>query len=272
MLCCYCARPFTSKEFQYHVCVYNSDDDDNAVAGNNNIVDKKSTNNVFDKCVDNNKNDHQSITDNKLLCQKNITNDEENNHNFNRCLKIIQDNQIRIKKLLKDCFKININQIINLTSQQQTTIDGDTVVLSTTKVKESKKMITKSAGPHECTLCDRKFVHASGLSKHMEKHEQDRYQISGSYGEHRQNNPETETFAIVYKCTICNRNFSSFDEVVKHVKFAHSKLLDDNLSDENIVEDEFAGLLDLYNDHIDADCDLYQKIVSLFDCFIYECD
>lgn len=196
------------------------------------------------------------------MCQTNNNdNNVEDDNKFNRCIKIIQDNQIRIKKLLKDCFKININQIIDLT---QKTIDGDKV-LSTTKIKGNKKMITKLAGPHECSLCDRKFVHASGLTKHMEKHEQDRYQTSGSYGEKRPDNQETETFAVVQKCTICNRNFSSFDETVNHVKLSHGKLIDEDFSDENLIEDEFPGLLDLYNehDHIDADCDLYQRIVSV---------
>ncbi|KAH8264651.1 hypothetical protein KR038_011736 [Drosophila bunnanda] len=62
-------------------------------------------------------------------------------------LRVIEENQVRLRRFMNDELKYDIN----------TGVDGS-------RSRKSNK------GINECSKCDRKFVHASGLVRHMEKH------------------------------------------------------------------------------------------------------
>lgn len=253
ILCCYCAAPFTNFEFEYHVCTYDSDADDEKA----HEIDSKLKATMDEKLSPPNTDGAvagyaaaEADNADKRNCH------DDNNNNLTRCLSIIQENQNRIRKLLKDCFKININQIVNLTTSGGTTGTNDSSAPAATAgdVKPDKKMLLKTAGPHECIHCDRKFVHASGLAKHLEKHEQDRYQANGTIAEQ-----QMDTFAVVQKCTLCNRNFSTFDETAKHIECSHWQKMDsstaaDDVTAEgrNIVQENYPALIDFFSDNLES--------------------
>ncbi|KAH8288469.1 hypothetical protein KR054_003190, partial [Drosophila jambulina] len=104
--------------------------------------------------------------------------------------RVIAENQIRLRRFLNDELKCDIT----------TGVDGS-------RSRKSGK------GLHECSKCDRKFVHASGLVRHMEKHALDLIPS--------QSNPLPAAslsagLAAVVKCNICGRIFYDPEVALKH--------------------------------------------------------
>ncbi|GAB0088182.1 Testis-specific zinc finger protein topi [Sergentomyia squamirostris] len=103
------------------------------------------------------------------------------------CFMQMQENAIRMRKFIKEELKIN---------------SSDPVVVSS----------SKKDGPHDCNLCDRRFVHISGLQKHMEKHTLESLQRS-----HQSKSPVPDFDAVV-KCQICGRIFSTPQLARQHLE------------------------------------------------------
>lgn len=126
------------------------------------------------------------------------------------CIKQLDDNNAIIRKMLKGYYKSNDK-------------------FGTAPTKSGKKL----DGPHKCLLCDRKFVHATGLARHMERHEQD----DGATNAESDIPPKhTAALSIVKKCRKCSRIFNRAEDAINHLKEAHSMPTD--LDDLDISEDE----------------------------------
>lgn len=114
------------------------------------------------------------------------------------CIRQLRDNNLKIRKFLKDELKIDL-----------------------------KSTITKSDGPHECNLCERKFVHVSGLIRHMEKHSVETIPKA---------NPDQQEneLNIIVRCLICGRVFPNMKNAWLHIQENHenSELKENEFSDE----------------------------------------
>lgn len=131
------------------------------------------------------------------------------------CIRQLRENNARIRKFLKDELKIDLG--------------GPT---------------KKQDGPHECTMCERKFVHASGLVRHMEKHALDLIPVTTN------SNQSGSGLRVVSKCLICGRILFSTMEGLKHIADAHEKL-NENREDENMSEEE-EGIGDIEPENISS--------------------
>lgn len=127
--------------------------------------------------------------------------------------------------------------------------------------KEAKKQLVIQ-GNHECSVCHRIYVHASGLSRHMET-QHNTIEIKKETVHHHQQQLSTiiednETMAEVIKCLICGRIFNSFSSCFSHVKSAHTEygfdesnyslqagdsLLFEKLTVDQVIQCEFCDLL-----------------------------
>lgn len=126
------------------------------------------------------------------------------------CIKQLEDNNAIIQKLLKGHYKSNDK-------------------FGATPTTAEKKV----GGPHKCSLCERKFVHATGLARHMERHEQDDGATKAETGVTQE---PTTALSIVKKCRECSRIFNRADDALNHLKEAHSMPAD--LDDLDISADE----------------------------------
>ncbi|XP_051862485.1 testis-specific zinc finger protein topi [Drosophila albomicans] len=113
--------------------------------------------------------------------------------------RILIENQVRIRRYIKEELKYDL----------ETGVDSS-------KVKKSA-----SKGPNECNICDRKFVHASGLVRHMEKHALDLIPTQS-------NAPHSALSAlgllVVLECTKCGRVFYDVKIALEHIS-VHYPLL-----------------------------------------------
>lgn len=127
--------------------------------------------------------------------------------------RIIVENQVRIRRYMKDELKYDL----------ETGFDSS----------KSKKTTTK--GPNECSICERKFVHTSGLVRHMEKHALDLIPTQTSI--HQQHvAPSALGLLVVLKCDNCGRIFYDVKLALEHI-FVH-QLPTDAAEAEPVVEDE----------------------------------
>jgi len=94
---------------------------------------------------------------------------------------VILENQVRLRRYMKDEMKYDL----------ATGVDSS-------RGRKSGK------GPNECTMCDRKFVHPSGLVRHMEKHALDMIPSQASLQPYT---APAAGFHVVVKCNICGRIF-----------------------------------------------------------------
>ncbi|XP_059219045.1 testis-specific zinc finger protein topi [Stomoxys calcitrans] len=129
------------------------------------------------------------------------------------CIRLLKENQIRLRRFLKDELKVDIYAAGNKHNHTRTDNDKENVNSST-----SLTLPKKQDGPHVCIKCDRKFVHASGLLRHMDKHDMDLIPSKASL-EGRQSTL-ISNFSVVIKCTFCGRIFfernSAFDHISAH--------------------------------------------------------
>ncbi|KAH8294981.1 hypothetical protein KR018_004872 [Drosophila ironensis] len=104
--------------------------------------------------------------------------------------RVIQENQIRLRRYMKEEMKYDLTTGVN-------NIRG----------RKSAK------GPNECTMCDRKFVHASGLARHMEKHALDLIPSQTSLQPFTAPAPG---LSVVVKCNACGRVFYDLNVALDH--------------------------------------------------------
>ncbi|XP_055699875.1 testis-specific zinc finger protein topi-like [Phlebotomus papatasi] len=100
------------------------------------------------------------------------------------CFAQLRENSIRLKKFIKEELKMDTQPVV-----------------------ASKK----KDGPHDCSLCERQFVHASGLLRHMEKHTLENLQRS------QQGASAMLDSDVAVKCKICGRIFSTPKAARQHL-------------------------------------------------------
>lgn len=142
------------------------------------------------------------------------------------CITQLQDNNALIRKLLKGHYKSNDK-------------------VGTAPTTSGKKL----GGPHKCSLCERKFVHATGLARHMERHEQDDGATETETGTPR---GAASALSIVKKCRMCSRIFNRAEDALNHLRDAHATPLD--LDDLDISEDEDESIENM----VICDCGQYK--------------
>lgn len=140
------------------------------------------------------------------------------------CIRLLRENQIRIRRFLKDELKYDVNAA-TLNNTNSSNGNSSSITSTNPNVSSCNK---KQDGPHECTLCERKFVHASGLLRHMEKHAMDLIPTPGAGPSSGKASAATSGSSfqsvnglrVVIKCTLCGRIFfepiASFKHICSH--------------------------------------------------------
>ncbi|SPP87799.1 testis-specific zinc finger protein topi isoform X1 [Drosophila guanche] len=128
--------------------------------------------------------------------------------------RVILENQIRLRRYMKDELKYDV-----------TTGIDNSLGLSKKKGKQ----------PNECSICDRQFVHASGLVRHMEKHALNL--IAPQANAPSIPPPPAPGLAVVTKCNDCGRIFYDCKLAMRHVRVHYPEqpkicepLIDKNVS------------------------------------------
>ncbi|XP_055374500.1 testis-specific zinc finger protein topi-like [Condylostylus longicornis] len=154
---------------------------------------------------------------NKKLRERLCRQNKEKLPNDPPCIRLLRENIEKIRKLLKDELKIDLIDSI-----------------------EKKPRIQ-----HECTLCERKFVHASGLARHIEKHAMDLIPSTNS-----NMCSKTNQLRVMIKCLVCGRLFFKTKDATDHLFNDHqeNKTLDEyeNFSEDfthNELSEEFVNVL-----------------------------
>lgn len=106
--------------------------------------------------------------------------------------RIIVENQVRIRRCMKEELKFDLE----------------------TGVDNSKLKKASTKGPNECSMCDRKFVHASGLVRHMEKHALDLIPTQASV---QSTAPASLGLLVVLNCNTCGRVFYDVKLALQHL-------------------------------------------------------
>uniref|UniRef100_A0A1A9WU83 C2H2-type domain-containing protein n=1 Tax=Glossina brevipalpis TaxID=37001 RepID=A0A1A9WU83_9MUSC len=146
------------------------------------------------------------------------------------CIRLLRENQIRIRRFLKDELKYDVNAVGSNGSASSVHLSGSTSSsssgfnASTNSTGSSNSSLNKKQdGPHDCTICERKFVHASGLLRHMEKHALDLIPGSNASGNSFANGNSLQSvngLRLVIKCTLCGRIFfeptAAFEHLCNH--------------------------------------------------------
>lgn len=117
------------------------------------------------------------------------------------------------KSALKKMYEENISQIEKILHQYGHEVDG--------RPKDVKKPLVIQ-GNYECTVCHRIYVHASGLSRHMETQHKI-IETNENIVHHPPIAIENDAMAEAIKCLICGRIFSSFPSCFAHLKTAHTE-------------------------------------------------
>ncbi|KNC25036.1 Testis-specific zinc finger protein topi [Lucilia cuprina] len=185
--CANCNSIFNMDEFQSHICDYDED---------HNLITSKIT-----KVS----NTIKPVKEEPLLPTEPA------------CIRLLKENQIRIRRFLKDELKYDVNSCLNAITPSSNTSGSNASYSSNVSINSNKKQ----DGPHECTLCERKFVHASGLLRHMEKHALDLIPTTNT----TTNNKNISTqgahgvngLRVVIKCTLCGRIFFESNEALNHL-------------------------------------------------------
>lgn len=202
MQCSNCNEKFSEEEFNEHICDYDEncnliediflEEDKSLLTQTNNV---STVSEYYKKFVNN----EDSIPDD----DDDDVPDEFVDH---PCLKLLEENNKQIHKWFQMNYKLDLPNKTSLVAAAATS--------SNIQVGNSKK----NYGPHACTMCDRKFVHASGLNRHMEKHEQDRLPAISSASVFALLNaePATRAIMVVSKCSKCFRIFNQSYDALEH--------------------------------------------------------
>ncbi|XP_075154422.1 matotopetli isoform X2 [Haematobia irritans] len=140
------------------------------------------------------------------------------------CIRLIKENQIRIRRFLKEELSYDIYASENMTSKVTTLMDA----------KSSSKI------SHKCTFCERKFVHASGLLRHMEKHTMDLPSTSDTHA----NQPSNNTLRVVIKCILCGRIFFERKSAFQHLCSHFSNNSEDERETDNYGDVSYEAYID----------------------------
>ncbi|XP_032596338.1 testis-specific zinc finger protein topi isoform X2 [Drosophila grimshawi] len=106
--------------------------------------------------------------------------------------RIIVENQVRMRRYIKDELKYDL----------ETGYDSSKMKESTVK------------GTNECSICERKFVHSSGLARHLEKHALDQIPAQATQQQHHATRLGV---LVVLKCNHCGRIFFNVKLALKHI-------------------------------------------------------
>jgi len=129
--------------------------------------------------------------------------------------RIIIENQVRIRRYMKEELKYDLE----------------------TGIDSSKNKKSSAKGPNECHICDRKFVHPSGLARHMEKHALDLIPTQTNV---QQAAVGTLGLLVVLKCNLCGRIFYYVKLALEHICVHYQPL--DEIKVSTIVEENKADL------------------------------
>ncbi|XP_037950450.1 testis-specific zinc finger protein topi-like isoform X1 [Teleopsis dalmanni] len=123
------------------------------------------------------------------------------------CLRIMRENKARFRPINREELN-NDNDLKNFHAFKIANLDGS---------------LKRPHAQHECTLCERKFVHASGLQRHMEKHVFDIAPINNyTYGQ--AGKEFTEKKRIMLECVSCGQIFYNPDDAINHLSTHYSIL------------------------------------------------
>ncbi|XP_011293298.2 testis-specific zinc finger protein topi [Musca domestica] len=213
-------------------------------------------------------------------------------------IRLINENQIRLRRFLKHELKYDVatnssfKNVSSKNSNNNSNTDiSDTVNTSSSSTISGSSDAKKSDGPHECTLCERSFVHSSGLLRHMEKHAMDliptsstKYSGKSFASQAVATTASTSSLRLVIKCTLCGRIFFEHSSACEHL-FAHfpstwmdEKELDtcSDISIEMYIDDALEFLIneaknDSMNSNIQKDTTADDKTPKLLKMVILTC-
>lgn len=137
---------------------------------------------------------------------------------------------------LQQMFSENNKQIVRILDQ----LKGNEL---TTKTKVHRKSNEKSTtnAHHVCSLCHRMYVHASGLARHFESHNDQPAYCNGV--NHKKSIGSVVSSAEVCKCFICGRIYSAAYLCIGHLKSTHAEqVLNENGTnnfDDDLLETNF---------------------------------
>lgn len=172
------------------------------------------------------------------------------------CIRLLKENQIRIRRFLKDELKYdvnangnnnktpaNLNSSLNSSSAASTSTSSNGVLNSSSISNlSSTSSAKKQDGPHECTLCERKFVHASGLLRHMEKHAMDL--IPSANETIPKKSIDSSNLRVVIKCTLCGRIFFEPNSALIHLSLHYPSLKSDEVEMDNFADIPYESYVD----------------------------
>lgn len=107
---------------------------------------------------------------------------------YHPCMKQLETNNLHLQQFIKNKIKPDIKMPANITNSRE-------------------------KGNHECNLCERVFVHASGLKRHLDKHSKDTIP-------NIKVKPTISSQAIT-SCLICGRVFTSAKTALEHINVDH---------------------------------------------------
>lgn len=211
--CSNCEQIFSKEIFEEHICEY----DENSQY----IEDELPTDGTNEDHFIASKNDIGKCSPN----EESLEDSREHFPNHSILMKLLDNNNGAISKWLKTDYKLDLTKLY----QQGDTLNAS-IEQPTTK---------KHEGPHCCTMCDRKFVHASGLSRHMEKHEHDK-SVGTAWSAAMTHDPgAASSLETAIKCTKCSRVFRRAEDCLEHILFAHE------------IEQLFGDTIDFSDDEMD---------------------
>lgn len=212
--CSNCEQIFSWKSFEEHICEY---DENNQYIEDSMLSDYK---------IAEEDSNISATGNNKLIKSEVVPSDEVcvNFPNHNSLVKMLDTNNAAICKWLKTDYKLDLSKLIQL---------GENASAEQSATK-------KHEGPHFCTMCDRKFVHASGLSRHMDKHENDKSEGSAWSLAMKHDPGAATSLETAIKCKTCFRVFRRPEDCLKHILFGHEieQLYGDFSDDEMEIQSE----------------------------------
>uniref|UniRef100_A0A1B0A907 C2H2-type domain-containing protein n=1 Tax=Glossina pallidipes TaxID=7398 RepID=A0A1B0A907_GLOPL len=195
------------------------------------------------------------------------------------CIRLLKENQIRIRRFLKDELKYDVNATGNNSTVSSLHLNVNTSSSSSglntstcSSVSSNASTNKKQDGPHDCTLCERKFVHASGLLRHMEKHALDL--IPTSNGNSGGKTPVAQGnslqsvngLRLVIKCILCGRIFFEPTTAFRHL-CSHFPLSDEKEPD-NSADIPYETYVDDALKYLKMECEfcdlLFSEVSYLF--------
>lgn len=190
--CTNCEQLFTKDLFEEHICEY----DENQKY----IEDEMSSSDEDARLVPNSVTPHTPGGTNQSA---DSMRDHFPNHGI--LMKLLETNNATIFKWLKADYKLDLSKL----STASSAVDHQPIVAK------------KHEGPHSCTMCDRKFVHASGLARHMEKHEHEK-SVGSPWSVAMTHDPgAAASLETGIKCARCLRVFRRADDCVEHMRHGH---------------------------------------------------